>query len=56
MYTLTIVFRLLLVSLKTDAILGEVTIRRRRKELEEMAQGEGLSDSYTATLSQLEVQ
>jgi len=49
-------YRFLLVSLNLDAILGEVTIRQRRKKLEEMAQGNGLSDAYTATLSRLKAQ
>ena len=48
--------RFLLVSLKIDAILGEVTIRQRKKKLEEMTQGNGLSDAYTATLSRLKAQ
>ena len=48
--------RFLLVSLNMDAILGEVTIRQRRKKLEEMTQGNGLSDAYTATLSRLKAQ
>ena len=48
--------RFLLVSLNIDAILGEVTIRRRRKKLEEMTQGNGLSDAYTATLTRLKAQ
>ena len=39
-----------------DAILGEVTIRQRRKKLEEMTQGNGLSDAYTATLLRLKAQ
>src|SRR5207302_3907267 len=39
-----------------DAILGEVTIRQRRKKLEEMRQGSGLSDAYTATLTRLKAQ
>ena len=39
-----------------DAILGEVTVRQRRKKLEEMTQGNGLSDAYTATLSRLKTQ
>ena len=51
-----IVCRFLLVSLNIDAILGEVTIRRRRKKLEEMTQGNGLSDAYTETLSRLKAQ
>ena len=48
--------RFLLVSLNIDAILGEVTIRQRRKKLEEMARGNGLSDAYTATLARLKAQ
>ena len=48
--------RFLLVSLKMDAILEEVTIRQRRKKLAEMTQGNGLSDAYTATLSRLKAQ
>ena len=48
--------RFLLVALNIDAILGEVTIRQRRKKLEEMAQGNGLSEAYTATLSRLKAQ
>ena len=39
-----------------DAILGEVTIRQRRKKLQEMTHGNGLSDAYTATLSRLKAQ
>jgi len=49
------VYRFLLVSLNIDAILGEVTIRQRMK-LEEMTQGAGLSDAYTATLARLKAQ
>ena len=48
--------RFLLVSLNIDAILGEVTIRQRRKKLEEMTQGNGLSEVYTATLTRLKAQ
>ena len=43
-------------SLKIEAILGEVTIGQRRKKLEEMARGNGLSDAYTATLTRLKGQ
>jgi len=39
-----------------DAILGEVTICERRKRLEEMTQGHGLSDAYTTTLTRLKAQ
>jgi len=49
------VCRFLLVSLKMDAILGEVTIRQRRKKLEVM-RGNGLGDAYTATLTRLKAQ
>ena len=55
-YLPTIVSRFLLVSLSIEGILGEVTIRQRRKKLEEMTQGNGLSDAYTATLSRLKAQ
>ena len=48
--------RFLLVSLNIDAILREVTIRQRRKKLEEMTQGNGLSEAYTATLTRLKAQ
>jgi len=46
----------LLVSLNIDAILEEVTIRQRRKILEEMVRGKGLSEAYTATLRRLKAQ
>jgi len=39
-----------------EAILGEVTIRQRRKKLDEMIQGNGLGDAYTATLTRLKAQ
>ena len=55
-YLLEIVARFLLVSLHIDAILGEVTIRQRRRKLEEMTLGDGLNDAYTATLSRLKAQ
>ena len=45
-----------MVSLNIDAILGEVTVRLRRKKLEEMTQGDGLSEAYTATVSRLKAQ
>ena len=38
------------------AILGELTLTRRRKKLEEMTRGEGLGDAYTATLSRIRAQ
>ena len=52
----TIVCRFLLVSLNIDAILGEVTIRQRRKKLDQMTHGNGLDDAYTATLTRLRAQ
>ena len=55
-YLQLIVSRFLLVSLNIDAILGEVTIGQRRRKLENMAQGSGLSDAYTATLARLKAQ
>src|SRR5437588_9922141 len=51
-----IIYRFLLVSLNMDVILGEVTIRQRRKKLEEMTKGNGLGDAYTATLTRLKAQ
>ena len=50
------VLRFLLVSLNIDAILGEVTNGQRRRKLEEMARGNGLSDAYTATVTRLKRQ
>src|SRR5437588_12542522 len=49
-------FRFLLVSISMDTILGEVTIRQRRKKLEQVTRGNGLSDAYTATLARLKAQ
>ena len=48
--------RFLLISLNIDAILRGVTIAERRKKLEEMTLGNGLSDAYTATLTRLRAQ
>ena len=48
--------RFLLVSLNIEAILGEVTICQRRKKLEGVERGNGLSDAYTATLTRLKAQ
>ena len=48
--------RFLLVSLKIDPILDEVTISQRRRKLEEMEQGSGLSDAYTTSLARLKAQ
>ena len=48
--------RFLLASLNIEAILGGVTIGQRRKILQEMARGNGLSDAYTATITRLKAQ
>jgi len=50
------VCRFLLVALHIDAVLGEVTIRQRRKKLQEMVRGNGLSDAYAATLTRMKAQ
>ena len=55
-YLLTALSRFLLVSLNIEAVLGEVTIRQRRKKLQEMVRGDGLSDAYMATLARLKAQ
>jgi len=52
----TTMCRFLLASLNIEAILGEVTIGQRKKKLNEMAQSNGLSDAYTATLTRLKGQ
>jgi len=46
----------LLVSLNMDAILGEVTLHRRREKLNEMTKGECLGDAYAETLSRVKAQ
>jgi len=46
----------LLISLNIDAILGEVTLYRRRKKLDAMTKGEGLGAAYAATLSRVKAQ
>ena len=48
--------RFLLISLGVGAILEGVTIAERRKKLEELTRGNGLSDAYTATLRRLRAQ
>ena len=55
-YLLTEVSSFLLVSLKMDAILGEITLTRRRKKLDEMTKGDGLIGAYTETLSRIKEQ
>jgi len=49
-------YRFLLVSINIESILEEVTIVRRRRKLEEIAGGSGLSDAYTATLARMKWQ
>ena len=46
----------LLVFLNVDAILGEITLHRRRKKLDEMTKGDGLGGAYAATLSRMKAQ
>ena len=48
--------RFLLASLSIEIILEEVTIVRRRKKLEEIAQGNGLEDAYASNLDRLKAQ
>ena len=50
------VFSFLLVSLDVGAILGEITLTRRRKKLDEMTNGDGLGGAYTETLSRIQAQ
>jgi len=42
-------YRFLLVSLKINGILGEITISERREKLEEMTIGNNLGDAYATT-------
>jgi len=37
-----------------DAILGEITLTRRRKKLDDMTKEQGLGDAYTGTLSRIQ--
>jgi len=53
---LTIEYRFLLVSLNIDAVLEEVTIHQRKKKLDQMIQGNGLRDAYSATLGRIKAQ
>ena len=46
----------LLVSLSIESVLGEITLDRRRKKLDEMSKGEGLRGAYAATLSRIKAQ
>jgi len=55
-YTDTRESRFLLVSLRVETILGEVTIERRRNRLNEMGDGLGLEDAYEATLERIRSQ
>ena len=54
--SLIVAFSFLLVSLNMDAILGEITLSRRRKKLVEMTKGDGLGGAYTETLSRIQAQ
>ena len=54
--SLIVVPSFLLVSLNMDAILGEITLTRRRKKLEEITTGDGLGGAYTETLSRIQAQ
>jgi len=54
--SLTVASSFLLVALNVDASLGEITLHRRRKKLDEMTKGEGLGDAYAATLSRMDAQ
>jgi len=54
--SLTVVSSFLLVALNMDAILGEITLTRRRKKLDEMTKGAGLAVAYTETLSRMQAQ
>ena len=51
-----ILCRFLLVALEIEAILGEATIRQRRKRLQRLTQRDGLHDAYTETLARLKGQ
>ena len=48
--------RFLLVSLNIDAVLQEITVRQRKRKLDEMIQGNGLRDAYSATLVRIKAQ
>ena len=39
-----------------DAILGEITLTRRRKKLDDITNGDGLGGAYTETLSRIQAQ
>jgi len=55
-YTDTRESRFLLVSLRVETILGEITIERRRNKLNGMGDGLGLEDAYEATLERIRAQ
>ena len=55
-YTDTRKSRFLLVSLRVETILGEMTIERRRNKLNGMGDGSGLADAYEATLERIKTQ
>lgn len=52
-YSRKIVCRFLLVSLKIDAILGEVTFHQRGMKLEQATGVNGLGNAHTVTLTRL---
>ena len=56
LFTDRYIFRFLLVSLNTDAILQEATIHGRRQKLNEMTDGLGLGDAYGTTLGRIKGQ
>ena len=49
-------YRFILVSLNIDAVLEEVTISQRKKKLDQMIQGRGLRDAYSASLARIKAQ
>ena len=49
-------YRFLLVSLSIKAILGEITIHRRRERLKRMSSGQDVGDVYNATLERIRAQ
>jgi len=55
-YSLTNIFRFLLVSLNIDAILQESTIYRRRERLSRITDGLELGDAYGATIKRIKAQ
>ena len=54
-YSRNIVCRFILVSLKIDAILGNVTFRQCGRKFEQLKGGNGLSNTHSAALTLLEI-